>query len=107
MGVGSAGRHHLFTPAFVQKAKTLNPKYIAMIIPARWYSDGIGCEFRGTMLNDPCLTTLVDFVRSREIFPQVDIKGGYATSFGIGIRCSGNQVSSLPAYIVARKQSVS
>lgn len=64
-------------PAFVQKAKTLNPKYIAMIIPARWYSDGIGCgEFRGTMLNDPCLTTLVDFVRSREIFPQVDIKGG-------------------------------
>jgi site-specific DNA-methyltransferase (adenine-specific) len=64
-------------PAFVQKANTLNPKYIAMIIPARWYSEGLGCGvFRAMMLTDPCLTTLVDFVRSREIFPQVDIKGG-------------------------------
>lgn len=64
-------------PDFVQKAKTLNPKYIAMIIPARWYSEGLGCGvFRAMMLTDPCLTTLVDFVRSREIFPQVDIKGG-------------------------------
>ncbi len=64
-------------PAFIQKAKALNPKYIAMIIPARWYSDGLGSDrFRETMLNDPRLTTLVDFVRSREIFPQVDIKGG-------------------------------
>lgn len=64
-------------PAFIQKAQTLNPKYIAMIIPARWYSEGLGCgAFRAMMLTDPCLTTLVDFVRSREIFPQVDIKGG-------------------------------
>jgi len=62
---------------FVQQAKKLNPRYLIMIIPARWFTGGRGVdEFRHEMLNDTRLSKIVDFFDSNECFPGVDISGG-------------------------------
>lgn len=62
---------------FVSQAKKLNPQYLVMIIPARWYSGGRGLEdFRSEMLNDQRIQTLVDYENSAEVFSGVDIAGG-------------------------------
>lgn len=62
---------------FVEQAKKLNPRYITMIIPSRWYSGGRGLEnFRSTMINDLRIRKLVDYTNSSECFPGVDISGG-------------------------------
>lgn len=62
---------------FIDQAKKMNPRYLSMIIPARWYSGGRGLdEFRSTMLNDSRLSKLVDFENFSEVFPGVDIAGG-------------------------------
>lgn len=62
---------------FVEQAKMLEPGYVSMIIPARWYNGGIGLNaFRADMLNDKHLTKLVDFTNSKDCFTTVDIGGG-------------------------------
>jgi hypothetical protein len=62
---------------FIEQAKKLNPRFLCMIIPARWYSGGRGLnEFRETMLNDERITNLIDFADSKDCFPGVDIAGG-------------------------------
>ena len=62
---------------FVQQAKQLEPDYVSMIIPARWYNGGIGLnEFRNEMLSDKRIVELVDYSNSKELFPTVDIAGG-------------------------------
>jgi len=65
--------------AFVEQAIALNPRYISMIIPARWQAGGKWLDgFRDRMLNDNRLRTLVDFPNAEEVFPGVgkSIKGG-------------------------------
>lgn len=62
---------------FIEQAKKLKPRYLTMIIPARWYAGGRGLdEFRNTMLNDDRLKKLVDFENFSEVFPGVDVAGG-------------------------------
>ncbi len=62
---------------FVQQAKKLNPRYLTMIIPSRWFGGGKGLdEFRAEMLNDNRIRKIVDFEDSSEVFPGVSVAGG-------------------------------
>ena len=62
---------------FVEQAKKLNPRYLTMIIPARWYAGGKGLDdFRKEMLEDKNIRKLVDFENSNDVFPGVDVAGG-------------------------------
>ena len=62
---------------FVEQAKKLNPRYLTMIIPARWYAGGKGLDdFRDSMLNDDRVRHLVDYFDATDCFPGIDISGG-------------------------------
>lgn len=62
---------------FVQQAKKLNPRYLIMIIPSRWFAGGKGLDnFRAEMLGDNRIRKIVDFEDASECFPAVDIAGG-------------------------------
>jgi len=67
---------------FVDQAKNLNPRYIAMITPSRWMAGGLGLsEFREAMLKDRRIRNLIDFPDAGEVFPGVEIKGGVSYFF--------------------------
>lgn len=62
---------------FVDMAKEVNPDYISMIMPAKWFTDGKGLgAFRTNMFSDKRLSKIFDFVDSRDCFSNVDIAGG-------------------------------
>ncbi len=62
---------------FVQSAKKLNPNFITMIIPSRWFAGGKGLDsFRQEMLNDNRISYINDFINAKECFPEVSLGGG-------------------------------
>lgn len=62
---------------FVEQAKGLEPEYLTMIIPSRWFTGGKGLnDFRRTMLSDKQLRSITDYPDSRHVFDGVDVAGG-------------------------------
>ena len=62
---------------FINISKAINPKYISLIVPARWYAGGKGLdEFRNTMLSDKRLEKIIDYPNPKDCFPTANISGG-------------------------------
>jgi len=67
---------------FVEQAIRLQPRYIAMIIPSRWFTGGMGLtQFRERMLNSQHIRAIYDFANSEWLFPGVQVKGGVCFLF--------------------------
>ena len=62
---------------FVEQAKMLEPRFLTMVIPARWMASGLGLsDFRRSMLLDKRICALTDYTVAREVFPSVEVMGG-------------------------------
>ena len=62
---------------FVAQAKSLSPRYITIITPARWYSGGRGLDdFRDEMIHDCRMKELHDYPETSDCFPGLNIRGG-------------------------------
>ncbi len=62
---------------FVEQAKALEPRYLSMVIPSRWFAGGKGLdEFRQSMLADHRVRSIDDFLCAADVFPGVGLKGG-------------------------------
>lgn len=74
------GHNNSATPIyqfFVENAIALDPKYLVMVTPSRWFSGGRGLDkFREKMLTSHQLKCLVDFPKLYDGFPGVKIRGG-------------------------------
>lgn len=62
---------------FVEQAINLEPRYITMVTPSRWFQGGRGlAEFRSRMLADRRMRVIVDFIRDKDAFPSINVNGG-------------------------------
>jgi site-specific DNA-methyltransferase (adenine-specific) len=62
---------------FVEKAIEMEPRYVIMITPSRWFAGGKGLQsFRARMIADRRLREIVDIPNAKNVFPTVEVKGG-------------------------------
>lgn len=62
---------------FVEAALMLDPRFVVMVTPSRWFQGGRGLDdFRAKMLKDRRLRRIVDFIRDRDAFPTINVNGG-------------------------------
>ena len=81
---------------FVEQAKAIDPLYLTMVIPSRWFAGGKGLDkFREEMLNDHRIRVLVDFLNASDAFPGVDVAGGITYFLWNKKRSSHCQVTTI------------
>lgn len=64
---------------FADLAEKIDPNYISLIIPARWFAGGrenLLLEFRNNMIHNNSIRQMTVFTDSHSVFPTVEIKGG-------------------------------
>ncbi|HEY8751348.1 MAG TPA: Eco57I restriction-modification methylase domain-containing protein [Tepidisphaeraceae bacterium] len=62
---------------FVEQAKKLEPRFLSLVIPSRWFAGGKGLdEFRESMLTDDRMRVLVDYLTASDVFGGIGLKGG-------------------------------
>lgn len=62
---------------FVDISKKVEPSFMSIIMPTRWYAGGKGLdEFRNDMLSDTSIAELHDFLHPEEVFPDTNNRGG-------------------------------
>ncbi|MBO4246104.1 MAG: Eco57I restriction-modification methylase domain-containing protein [Bacilli bacterium] len=62
---------------FVNISKKLEPNYLSLIIPSRWYVGGKGLDdFRKCMVNDSEIKEIHDCLTPDDIFPNTNNRGG-------------------------------
>lgn len=62
---------------FVEQAISLNPRYLIMIIPSRWFAGGKGLDnFRDEMLHDNRIRVIHDYLNASDCFSGIELKGG-------------------------------
>jgi len=92
---------------FVRQAKKLNPRFLTMIIPSRWFSGGMGLDdFRDEMLNDDHLLSINDFPNAKDCFPQNSISGGvcfFLRSRDNTGECSFSNIRNGSIYTIKRR----
>lgn len=74
------GHNNSATPIyqlFVEQAIALDPRYLCMVTPSRWFAGGRGLDkFRERMLNDGRIRNITDYPKLYDGFPGVKIRGG-------------------------------
>jgi hypothetical protein len=62
---------------FVNQAIALEPRFLAMVTPSRWFAGGKGLDdFRESMLADDRIRSIDDYLSASDVFPGVGLKGG-------------------------------
>lgn len=74
------GHNNSATPIyqlFVENALGLEPRYVVMVTPSRWFAGGRGLDkYRERMLGDRRMRNIVDYPKLYDGFPGVKIRGG-------------------------------
>jgi hypothetical protein len=74
------GHNNSATPIyqlFVEQAIALDPRYVCMVTPSRWFAGGRGLDkFRERMLSDGHISHVTDYPKLYDGFPGVKIRGG-------------------------------
>lgn len=74
-GTGDSAKpiYHLF----INLARSLNPRYISMIVPSRWMKGGKGLDsFRQSMINDTRIMKIFDYEDGKVCFPNNTYRWG-------------------------------
>lgn len=75
--IGTVGPSSPIYHLFIQQAKKLNPRYLSMIIPARWFTGGKGLDkFREEIITDHRVRKIVDYRNASDCFPCIELRGG-------------------------------
>ncbi len=75
-GGASASSRPIY-PYFVNISRKLNPTFVSIIIPTKWFAGGKHLDdFRKSMLDDTHIKELHDCLHPEEIFPNTNNRGG-------------------------------